>query len=136
METKNLADIDLQNEYFRTLQASRVAGTVLLICCAAWCWMLYRQIGSMSEIFENMVTGGRKSMPSLTQFVLDDANLIQPITALAAFVAMGFIWAGARRISQVIYATIAGASVCVAAGALYKLAVNLPFLQIITKLQL
>ena len=82
METENFVAYDLQKEYLSTLRATRVAATVLLLFCGAWCWQQYRAVQGAGEIFENMVTGGKSSLPTLTRFVIEYAMALTGLSAL------------------------------------------------------
>jgi hypothetical protein len=125
METENFVGYDLQREYLRIFRATRVASTVLLLFCGAWCWQQYQTVQGAGEVFENMIMGGKSSLPALTQFVLEYGTALAGLAGLVVFSALAFIWT-ARSLSPVILATTLGAGVSVLVGVVIGYAVNTP----------
>ena len=120
METENFTAIDLQKEYLRTLQAVRIAATVLLILCAGWCLQQYRLIDPPVEVLENVV--GQSKTPRFVAQVESCTVQLNWIAALAVSASLGYIFFAGRSISRIIYAAIIGAGTCVVVGQLFSTA--------------
>lgn len=132
MKTENVPPLDLHAEYYRTLDASRIAGTALLLLCAAWSGMHCYGIPEVAEVFENMVTGGLTAMPRLTQLVINHSTEAVALSCLPALVAVLYIWVAGRNLSRVILTTSLGAGFSLLMGLVVQLALNQPLRKIIT----
>ena len=132
METENFAPLDIEKEYYRTLRASRIASTVLLLLTALWAGKQCAGVPQFIEIFENIVTGGLKALPSLTQLVSAHYMKALALVCLAALGAIFYLWLAARSLSRVILVTVAGVVFCLLVGFIVQMAMDRPLQTIIT----
>lgn len=121
METKNIAEIDLQKEYLRTLQAVRIAAIVLLVLCAGWCWQQYCLIDPPVGVLENVI-GQPNFTPRFVSWIDSCAIQLGGIATMALSASLLYMVLAGRTISRVVYATIIGAGTCAAVGQLFSTA--------------
>ncbi len=132
METENFAPLDLENEYYKTLRASRIAATVVLLLTGGWAGMQCAGVPQFIEIFENMVTGGLRELPSLTRLVSAHYMEALGLVCVAALGAVFYIWLAARSLSRVILVTVVGVVLCLLVGFIVQMAMERPLQTIIT----
>ncbi|HWB04720.1 MAG TPA: hypothetical protein VG796_16955 [Verrucomicrobiales bacterium] len=132
MDDSGNTPFELQDEYGRTLLACRVGGTVSILLASVWCAWQHHGLQNGREMLENMVAGGISATPLLTRLAFDYESTLAPVAALCALVSLVLIWIGGKRISQVIYATVAGAAVPLLTGLFFAISWSSPFHQIIT----
>ncbi len=133
METENFAPLDLEKEYYKTLRASRIVATVLLLLTGAWAAKQCAGVPQFIEIFEDMVTGGLRGVPSLTRLVSAHYMEALGLVCFAALVAVFYIWLAARSLSRVILVTVVGVVLCLLVGLIVQMAMGQPLQTIITK---
>ena len=132
METENFAPLDLEKEYYKTLRASRIVATVLLLLTGAWAAKQCADVPQFIEIFENMVTGGLRGVPSLTRLVSAHYMEALGLVCIAALGPIFYIWVATRSLSRVILVTGVGVVLCLLVGFIVQMAMVQPLQMILT----
>ncbi len=135
MEDSKDGSFDLMAEYGRTLFASRVVGTVIILFAGVWFYGKCLQMAQAWEIFENMIEGGAGVLPVLTRTLARYSSSLAAAVAVGALGGLGVIWFSGGRISRVLYGTLGGVLVPLIVGMMIDQAFNGPMMDVITHFQ-